>query len=211
MKSELDLGKLNLFFKKNLLGGQSFENIIDDYQEVEGKGLIEAKLQGPPNDIEKTSMTAVLSVKKASFFDTELQSRVRNFNGKLHFNHVPLKNQNQTKSSAPIVEAKNLSGEFGKSEFYNMDGKIIRQGEKIVQKIEAVYRFNAAELAKIISDIDFSGPEFSLLKQAEFEEGDVEVQYRSLMDFDKPEKEQSWGEIKLKNISIKHFSPIFSL
>jgi hypothetical protein len=26
------------------------------------------------------------------------------------------------------------------------------------------------------------------------------------MDFDKPEKEQSWGEIKLKNISIKHFS-----
>ncbi|MCL0039763.1 hypothetical protein M1M85_02310 [Nitrospinaceae bacterium] len=204
MKSELDLGELNRFLKKSIRG-QSFENIIDDYQEVEGKGLIEAKLQGPPNDKEKTSMTAVLSVKNASFFDTELQSRVRNFNGKLHFNHVPLKNQNQTKSSAPIVEAKNLSGEFGESEFYNMDGKILRQGEKIVQKIEAVYRFNAAELAKVISDIDFSGPEFSLLKQAEFEEGDVEVQYRSLMDFDKPEKEQSWGEIKLKNISIKHF------
>ena len=204
MKSELDLGELNRFLKKSIRG-QSFGNIIDDYQEVEGKGLIEAKLQGPPNDKEKTSMTAVLSVKNASFFDTELQSRVRNFNGKLHFNHVPLKNQNQTKSSVPIVEAKNLSGEFGKSEFYNMDGKILRQGEKIVQKIEAVYRFNAAELAKVISDIDFSGPEFSLLKQAEFEEGDVEVQYRSLMDFDKPEKEQSWGEIKLKNISIKHF------
>ena len=191
---------------KKSIRGQSFENIIDDYQEVEGKGLIEAKLQGPPNDKEKTSMTAVLSVKNASFFDTELQSRVRNFNGKLHFNHVPLKNRNPTKSSAPIVEAKNLSGEFGKSEFYNMDGKILRQGEKIVQKIEAVYRFNSAELAKVISDIDFSGPEFSLLKQAEFEEGDVEVNYRSLMDFDKPEKEQSWGEIKLKNISIKHFS-----
>lgn len=205
MKSELDLGELNRFLKKSIRG-QSFKNIIDDYQEVEGKGLIEAKIQGPPNDKEKTSMTAVLSVKKASFFDTELQSRVRNFNGKLHFNHVPLKNQNQTKSSVPIIEAKNLSGEFGKSEFYNMDGKIFRQGEKIVQKIEAVYRFNAAELAKVISDIDFSGPEFSLLKQAEFEEGDVEVQYRSLMDFDKPEKEQSWGEIKLKNISIKHFS-----
>jgi len=204
MKSELDLGGLNRFLKKSIKG-QSFENIIDDYQEVEGKGLIEAKLQGPPNDKEKTSMTAVLSVKNASFFDTELQSRVRNFNGKLHFNHVPLKNQNQTKPSVPIVEAKNLSGEFGKSEFYNMDGKILRQGEKMVQKIEAVYRFNAAELAKVISDIDFSGPEFSLLKQAEFEEGDVEVQYRSLMDFDKPEKEQSWGEIKFKNISIKHF------
>jgi len=205
MKSELDLGELNRFLKKTIKG-QSFENIIDDYQEVEGKGLIEAKLKGPPNDKEKTFMTAVLSVQRASFFDTELQSRVRNFNGKLHFNHVPLKSENQTKTSAPIIEAKNLSGEFGKSKFYNMDGKILRQGEKIVQKIEAVYRFNAAELAKVISDIDFSGPEFSLLKQAEFEEGDVEVQYRSLMDFDEPEKEQSWGEIKLKNISIKHFS-----
>ncbi|MCL0045516.1 hypothetical protein M1N16_04720 [Nitrospinaceae bacterium] len=205
MKSELDLDELNRFLKKSIRG-QSFESIIDDYQEVEGKGLIEAKLKGSLNDKEKTSMTAVLSVKSASFFDTELQSRVRNFNGKLHFNYVPLKNRNQTKSSTPIVEAKNLSGEFGKSEFYNMDGKILRQGEKIVQKIEAVYRFNAAELAKVIAGIDFSGPEFSLLKQAEFEEGDVEVQYRSLMDFDKPEKEQSWGEIKLKNISIKHFS-----
>jgi len=129
MKSELDLGELNRFLKKSIRG-QSFENIIDDYQEVEGKGLIEAKLQGPLNDKEKTSMTAVLSVKNASFFDAELQSRVRNFNGKLHFNHVPLKNQNQTKSSAPIVEAKNLSGEFGKSEFYNMDGKILRRGRK---------------------------------------------------------------------------------
>ena len=66
MKSELDLGKLNLFLKKSI-EGQSFENIIDDYQEVEGNGLLEAKLQGPPDDKEKTSMTAVLS-KKRFFF-----------------------------------------------------------------------------------------------------------------------------------------------
>ena len=213
MKSELDLGELNRFLKKSIRG-QSFENIIDDYQEVEGKGLIEAKLKGPPNDKEKTSLTAVLSAKNASFFDAELQSRVTNFNGKLHFNHVPLNNQNQAKPSAPIVEAKNLSGEFGESEFYNMNGKILRQGEKIVQKIEAVYRLNAAELAKVISDIDFSGPEFALLKQAEFEQGDVEVDYRSFMDFDKPGKKKSWGEIKLKNISIKNspdFQPVVEL
>jgi len=204
MRSEIDLGELNRFLKK-AIKGQSFEDIIDDYQEVEGKGLIEAKLQGPPNDKEKTSVTAVLSVKNASFLDAELQARVRNFNGKLHFNHVPLNNQNQAKLSTPIIEGKNLSGKFGKSEFFNMNGKILREKGKIVQKIRAVYRLNAAELAKVISDIDFSGPEFSLLKQAEFEEGDLEVQYRSLMDLDKPEKEQSWGEIKFKNISIKHF------
>ena len=46
-----------------------FENINDDYQEVEGKGLVDAKLQGPLNEKEKTSMMAVLSVKTASFFD----------------------------------------------------------------------------------------------------------------------------------------------
>ncbi len=205
IKSEVDLGVLNRFLKKSIRG-QSYENIIDDYQEVEGKGLIEAKLQGPPNDKEKISIKVVLFAKNASFFDAELQSRVRNFNGKLHFNYVPLNSQKQKNFTAPIVEAKNLSGEFGKSKFYNMNGKILRQGEKIIQKIEAVYQLNAAELSKVISDIDFSGPEFSLLKQAEFEEGDVEVQYRSLMNFDKPEKKQSLGEIKFKNISIKHFS-----
>ena len=213
MKSELDLGELNRFLKKTIKG-QSFKNIIDDYQEVEGKGLIEAKLKGPPNDKEKTSMTAVLSAKKASFFDAELQSRVRNFNGKLLFNYVPLNDQKQGKSSVPIVEGKNLSGEFGKSKFYNMNGKILRQGEKITQKIEAVYRLNAAELPKVISDIDFSGPEFELLKQSGFEQGDVEVDYRSFMDFDKPENKKSWGKIKLKNISIKHpsgFQPILGL
>ena len=205
MNSELDLGELNRFLKK-IIKGQSFENIIDDYQEVEGKGLIKAKLQGPSNDKDKVSIEAILSAKNASFFDAELQSRVKNFNGKLHFNYVPLNTQKRGKSSIPIVEAKKLSGDFGKSKFYNMNGKILRQGEKIIQKIEAVYRLNAAELSKVISDIDFRGPEFSLLKQAEFEKGDVEVQYRSLMDFDKPDKKQSWGEIKIKNISITHFT-----
>ena len=213
MKSEQDLGKLSLVLKTSI-AGKSFENIIDDYQEVEGNGLLEAKLQGPLNEIENTSMTAVLSVKNASFFDAELQSRVRNFNGKLHFNYVPLNDQKQAKSSDPIVEGKNLSGEFGKSAFYNMNGKILKQGEKIVQKIEAVYRLNAAELAKVISDIDFKGPEIALLKQSEFEQGEVEVNYRSFMDFDKPEKKKSWGKIKLKNISIKHpssFQPMVEL
>ena len=149
--------------------------------------MIEAKLQGPSNDKDKVSIEAILSAKNASFFDAELQSRVKNFNGKLHFNYVPLNTQKRGKSSIPIVEAKKLSGDFGKSKFYNMNGKILRQGEKIIQKIEAVYRLNAAELSKVISDIDFRGPEFSLLKQAEFEKGDVEVQYRSLMDFDIPD------------------------
>ena len=72
---------------------------------------------------------------------------------------------------------------MAKANFITWMGKFCRQGEKIVQKIEAVYRFNAAELAKVISDLDFSGPEFSLLKQAEFEEGDVEVQLQKFNGF----------------------------
>ena len=213
MKSEQDLGKLSLVLKQSI-AEKSFKNILDDYQEVEGKGLLEAKLQGPLNEMEKTSITAVLSANKASFFDDELQSRVRNFNGKIYFNYDPLNDSKQVKPSVPMVEGKNLSGEFGKSEFYNMNGKILRQGEKVVQKIEAVYRLNATELAKVISDIDFSGPEFALLKQSEFEQGNVEVNYRSLMNFDTPEKKKSWGKIKLKNISIKHptgFQPLVEL
>ncbi|MBT6601841.1 MAG: hypothetical protein HOB32_09355 [Nitrospina sp.] len=205
IKSEIDLGRLNHVLKK-VINGKTYENIIDDYQEVKGIGLVEAKIQGPLSDIEKTSMAAVLSVKNASFFDSELQSRVTNFNGKIHFNHFPMHDKDQTKPSVPIIEGKNLSGNFGRSEFYSMQGKILRQGEKIVQKIEAVYRLNAAELPKAIADINFSSPEFVLLKQASFEQGDVEVKYRSLMDFDKPEEEESWGEIELKNISIKNIS-----
>jgi len=204
VKSEIDLEKLNSTLKK-YLAGKSFKNIIDDYQEVEGNGFIEGELKGPLNDIEKASITAVLSAKNASFFDAELQSRVKKFNGQLYFNHVSSNNQKQMKPSIPIVEGKNLSGEFGKSEFYNMNGKILREGDRVVQKIEAVYRLNAAELPKVISDIDFRGPEFALLKKAEFGKGNVEVHYRSLMDFDKPREKKSWGKLKLKNISIKHF------
>ena len=213
IESKLDLARLNYALKKSITG-QSFEKILDDYQEVEGSGLLEAKLQGPLEELEKISVTAILFTKKASFYDAYLQSRVSNFNGEIYFNHIPDENQSLDKSSVPMVEGKNLSGQFGKSEFYNMKGKILRQGEQIVQKIEAVYRLNAAELPKIIADIDFSGPEFALLKQAEFEQGDVEVDYRSFMDFDKPGKKKSWGEIKLKNISIKNspgFQPVVEL
>jgi hypothetical protein len=199
VKSELDLGKLNRTLKKSI-AGKSFKNIIDDYQEVEGMGVLEGKLQGPLYDIDEASITVVLSTQNTSFFDAELQSRVRNFNGQLYFNNVSLTNQKQMKLSIPIVEGKNLSGEFGKSEFYNMNGKILREGDRVVQKIEAVYRLNAAELPKVISDIDFRGPEFALLKKAEFGQGNVEVHYRSLMDYDKPREEKSWGKIKLKNI-----------
>jgi len=134
MKSEQDLGKLSLVLKQSI-AEKSFKNILDDYQKIEGKGLLEAKLQGPLNEMEKTSITAVLSANKVSFFDDELQSRVRNFNGKIYFNYDPLNDSKQVKPSVPMVEGKNLSGEFGKSEFYNMNGKILRQGEKIVQKI----------------------------------------------------------------------------
>lgn len=213
VENKFELGKLNCALKKSI-AGQSFKKILNDYQEVEGNGLLKAKLQGPLEDPEKISITAVLSMKGASFFDAYLQSRVRNFNGEIHFHHVPMGNQKQAKSSVPIVEGKNLSGEFGKSEFYNMQGKILRQRKNIVQEMKAVYRLNAAELPKIIEDIDFSGPEFALLKQAGFEKGDVEVHYRSLMDLDQPKKKKSWGEIKLKNISIKHpsdFQPLVDL
>ena len=213
IESELDLGKLNHALKKSI-AGQSFEKILDDYQEVEGKGLLEAKLQGPLEELEKVSVTAIISTKKASFYDAYLQSRVRNFSGQIHFNYVPVENQSLAKPSVPIVEGKNLSGEFGKSEFYNMQGKILRQGENIVQKMEAVYRLNAAELPKIIDDIDFGGPELTLFKQAQFEQGDVEVRYRSFMDLDQPKEKESWGKINLKDIKIKHpfeFQPLIKL
>ena len=125
---------------------------------------------------------------------------------------ILIMSQLKTKSSlslqVPIVEGKNLSGKFGNSEFYNMHGKILRQGENIVQEMKAVYRLNAAELPKIIADIDFAGPEFTLLKEAKFNQGDVEVQYRSLMDLDKPKEKKSWGKIKLTDITIKHPSGI---
>ena len=45
MKSELDLGELNRFLKKSIKG-QSFEKIIDDYQEVKGKGFMKQNFKG---------------------------------------------------------------------------------------------------------------------------------------------------------------------
>ena len=52
IESKLDLGRLNNALKKSITG-QSFEKILDDYQEVEGSGLLEAKLQGPLEELDK--------------------------------------------------------------------------------------------------------------------------------------------------------------
>ena len=46
-------------------------------------------------ELEKISITGALSMKDVSFYDVYLQSRVRNFNGEIYFNHVPKENQKQ--------------------------------------------------------------------------------------------------------------------
>ncbi len=213
VENELTLEKLNRALK-NALAGESFENILDDYQNFSGKGLLKVNIQGPLEEPDKISITGALTMKNASFYEAELKSRVKNFNGELLYHHVPKEKQKPAKASAPIVAFKNLSGEFGKSSFSNMEGEILRQGESTVRKMKAVYRLNAAELPGVIADIDFSGPLFTVLKQAEFGEGDVEVNYRNFIDFNHPEQEKDWGKIELKNLSVKHpsgFQPLLKL
>jgi len=213
VENELTLEKLNRALK-NALAGESFENILDDYQNFSGKGLLKVNIQGPLEEPDKISITGALTMKNASFYEAELKSRVKNFNGEILYHHVPKEKQKPAKASAPIVAFKNLSGEFGKSSFSNMEGEILRQGESTVRKMKAVYRLNAAELPGVIADIDFSGPLFTVLKQAEFGEGDVEVNYRNFIDFNHPEQEKDWGKIELKNVSVKHpsgFQPLLKL
>tara|TARA_B100000959_G_scaffold187043_1_gene195589 strand:+ start:1039 stop:4896 length:3858 start_codon:yes stop_codon:yes gene_type:complete len=213
VENELTLEKLNRALKK-ALAGESFENILDDYQGFSGKGLLKVNIQGPLEEPDKISITGALTMKNASFYEAELKSRVKNFNGEILYHHVPKEKQKPAKASVPIVAFKNLSGEFGKSSFSNMQGEILRQGESTVRKMKAVYRLNAAELPGVIADIDFSGPLFTVLKQAEFGEGDVEVNYRNFIDFNHPEQEKDWGKIELKNVSVKHpsgFQPLLKL
>ena len=50
---------------------------------------------------------------------------------------------------------------FKKKLFSNMDGKILRQGENIVQKIKAIYRLNANELPKMLALEDLEEPDKS--------------------------------------------------
>ena len=213
VENELTLEKLNRALKK-ALAGESFENILDDYQGFSGKGLLKVNIQGPLEEPDKISITGALTIKNASFYEAELKSRVKNFNGEILYHHVPKEKQKPAKASVPIVAFKNLSGEFGKSSFSNMQGEILRQGESTVRKMKAVYRLNAAELPGVLADIDFSGPLFTVLKQAEFGEGDVEVNYRNFIDFNHPEQEKDWGKIELKNVSVKHpsgFQPLLKL
>jgi len=213
VENELTLEKLNRALKK-ALAGESFENILDDYQGFSGKGLLKVNIQGPLEEPDKISITGALTMKNASFYEAELKSRVKNFNGEILYHHVPKEKQKPAKASVPIVAFKNLSGEFGKSSFSNMQGEILRQEESTVRKMKAVYRLNAAELPGVLADIDFSGPLFTVLKQAEFGEGDVEVNYRNFIDFNHPEQEKDWGKIELKNVSVKHpsgFQPLLKL
>ncbi|KMP11456.1 hypothetical protein UZ36_04320 [Candidatus Nitromaritima sp. SCGC AAA799-C22] len=213
VENRMELEKLNRALKK-ALAGESFENILDDYQDFSGKGVLKVNIQGPLEEPEKISITGILSMENASFYEAEMKSRINNFKGEIHYRHIPENRQERSKSPIPIVRFKDLSGEFGKSAFYDMQGEILREGEKTVRKMTAKYRLNASELPGVIAGIDFGGPLFTALKQADFSEGDVEVDYRNLTDFNHPELEKDWGEIDLKNVSVKHpsgFQPLLKM
>ncbi|MCH8157176.1 MAG: AsmA family protein, partial [Nitrospinae bacterium] len=212
-ENRVELEKLNRVLK-SAIAGESFKNILDDYQDFSGKGLLKVKVMGPLEEPDKISITATLLMENASFYEAEMKTRIKNFKGEIQYHHVPEKKQERASSPVPIIRFKDLSGEFGKSAFHDMQGKIVRKGGNIVRDMTAKYRLNAEELPGIIADIDFEGPLFSILRQAEFSEGDVMVDYKNFMDFSRPEEEKDWGDIELKNVSVKHptgFQPLLKL
>ena len=209
IKNQIELEKLNRALK-NAIAGESFSNILDDYQDFSGNGLLRVNVRGPLGEPDKISIAGTLSMENASFYEAEMKTRIKNFSGNIQYHRSPEKKQKTSSPAVPIISYKNLSGEFGKSAFFNLQGEITRDGEKMVRNMTAQYRLNFEELPGVIADIDFEGPFSSILKQAEFFEGDVVVDYRNFMDFNRPELEKEWGEIELKNVSARHlgFQPL---
>ncbi|MCH8311486.1 MAG: AsmA family protein [Nitrospinae bacterium] len=203
LDNKIELGQFHPTLMK-ALEGHSFRDFISIYSEMSGPGSVRIHLEGPLLEPDKLALTGNIFMRDVSLYQEGIGPRIEHLQGKIDFNLIPPGSGPDKKSSIPIIVFDNFSGNFGKSAFSKVFGKVVMENDVPLKEMVGTYNLDVDELPAIISDLDLEYP-FDILHQGtRYTRGRVQVNFKSLGNPMVPETVKDWGEIELQDLSLQY-------
>jgi len=191
-------GTLQRVFKKHAL-----LETLSDYEDFKGTAKVGLSMKGPIDDFEKLAITGNIGLQNVSLNEKGFEPRLKNLNGNIIYTHTPEADKRKDASWIPVIKYDNLSGSFSKSSFSNMNGEMGFSNGVPLEKMSATYKLVSSDLPYVLSD-DSEDALVGLKEGLDFTSGELIMKYRSQGDPTQSEMEKEWGEIELKNLSMKY-------
>jgi hypothetical protein len=186
------------------LDGNSFQNFISVYREMAGPGRFRIHVKGPLLKPEKLSLTGNIFMGDVSLFMEGIEPRIEHLHGKIDFNLIPPESKTDKEPTLPVIVFDNFSGDFGKSTFSQVFGKVFMKDDIPSREMSGTYNLDVAELPAIISDLELEYPFDTLHEGTRYTSGRVQVSFKSLGNPLVPETEKDWGKIELQDLSLQY-------
>lgn len=196
------------------LEGHSFQDLVGAYSDMKGPGRVRIHLQGPLTNPTDLSLTGAVFFDDVSLYQRGIGPRIRHLKGKIDYNLNPPVSETLKEPPHPILQFDDFSGNFGKSAFSKVHGKIYLENGAPVKEMSGTYTLDAEELPRIISDLPLQYPFDVWHENTGYKRGSVQVNYRSIGNPMTPLELTEWGEIRLQDLSLQYengFLPISNL
>jgi uncharacterized protein involved in outer membrane biogenesis len=202
VENDVDMSQFHETLKRVFKGHPLFDSIAI-YENFEGAAKVRLDVKGPLESFDRLAIAGQIGFKNVSLDDKELEPRLTNLNGNIIYTHTPEADKRKDASWIPVIKYDNLSGNFSKSSFSNMNGEIGFSNGKPLEKMSATYKLASSDLAYVLSE-DSEDALVGLKENLDFTSGELIMKYRSQGDPTQPEMEKEWGEIELKNLAMKY-------
>jgi hypothetical protein len=188
---------------KQAFNGHPILDSLTDYENFEGTAKVDLQVKGPLNDFDKLAITGKIGLKEVSLNEKGFEPRLKNLNGNIIYTHTPEADKRKDASWIPVIKYDNLSGNFSKSSFSSMNGEIGFSNGEPLEKMSATYKLVSSDLPYVLSN-DSEDALVALKEGLEFTSGELTMKYRAQGNPTQAEMEKEWGEIELKNFSMRY-------
>jgi hypothetical protein len=210
LDNKIELSKFHpLLFKA--LDGNSFQKFISDYSEMSGPGRFRINLKGPLLEPEKLALTGDIFMEDVALFMDGIEPRIEHLHGRIDFNLIPPESKTDKELTLPVIVFDNISGNFGKSNFSKVFGKVVMENGVPSRTMSGTYNLDVAELPAVITDLDLEYPFDTLHAGTRYTSGRVLVNFESKGNPLMPETEKDWGEIELLDLSVQYEDELWPL
>ena len=202
VENEVEMSQFHETLKR-IFKGHPLLDSIAVYDNFEGTAIVRLDVKGPLDDFDRLAITGRIALNNVSLNEKGFGPRLENLNGNIIYSHTPEAAKRTDAYWIPVIKFDNLSGNFSKSAFSDLNGEMGFSNGEPMEKMSATYNLASSDLRYVLSD-DSEDALVGLKEELDFVSGRLVLKYRSQGNPAKPETEKEWGKIELKNLSMKY-------
>ena len=202
VENEVEMSQFHETLKR-IFKGHPLLDSIAVYDNFEGTAIVRLDVKGPLDDFDRLAITGRIALNNVSLNEEGFGPRLENLSGNIIYSHTPEAAKRTDAYWIPVIKFDNLSGNFSKSAFSDLNGEMGFSNGEPLEKMSATYNLASSDLRYVLSD-DSEDALVGLKEELDFVSGRLVLKYRSQGNPAKPEIEKEWGKIELKNLSMKY-------